>query len=54
MELEAVEYSSTQEGVEIIDEWSKRLMCDNLEREVRSLFEIFTEEATTCCENICS
>jgi len=54
VELEAVEYSSTQEGVAIIDEWSKRLMCDNLEREVRSLFEIFTEEATTCCENICS
>lgn len=53
VELEAVEYSSTEEGVSIIDQWSDNLMCENLERETRSLFEIFTEEATMCGDNKC-
>lgn len=49
VELEATEYSSTQEGVDIIDSWAEKLNCSNLTREMRSLFEIFTEEAGRIC-----
>ena len=53
VELEAVEYSSTEEGVSIIDDWSHALACRKLQKESRSLFEIFTEEAKECCQNSC-
>ena len=51
VELEATpeSFSTTEEGIAIIDKWSKKLSCDSLQREFRSLFEIFTEEANRVC-----
>lgn len=44
VELEALKYDDKEEGIGIIDKWADKLKCDNLTREARSLFEIFTEE----------
>jgi adenylate cyclase class IV len=44
IEVEAVDNTTTQEGVEIIDDWAEKLNLQELEQETRSLFEIFTEE----------
>jgi adenylate cyclase class IV len=51
IELEALIYSSTAEGVSIIDKWSDKLNCSQFERESRSLFEIFTEEMQSLCSS---
>mgnify|MGYP003987824343 FL=1 len=45
VELEATVYDTQEQGIAIIDEWSGKLKCNDLGRESRSLFEIFTEEA---------
>jgi adenylate cyclase class IV len=44
VELEAVNYSSLEEGVRSINDWEESLGLSELTREVRSLYEIFTEE----------
>ena len=44
VELEAVNYSSLDEGVGFINDWEKSLGLSELTRECRSLYEIFTEE----------
>lgn len=44
VELEAVNYSSLEEGVGSINDWEEILGLYELTREVRSLYEIFTEE----------
>lgn len=51
VELEArpESYATTEEGIAIIDEWVQKLNCESLQRESRSLFEIFTEEANRVC-----
>tara|TARA_R110002124_G_scaffold116400_7_gene272835 strand:+ start:15081 stop:15677 length:597 start_codon:yes stop_codon:yes gene_type:complete len=51
IELEALVYSTTAEGVDIINKWSKILACGQFERENRSLFEIFTQEMEDACSN---
>tara|TARA_Y100001970_G_scaffold287455_1_gene412172 strand:+ start:397 stop:966 length:570 start_codon:yes stop_codon:yes gene_type:complete len=44
VELEAVNYSSLEEGVKSINDWEESLGLSDLTRETRSLYEIFTEE----------
>lgn len=44
VELEAVNYSSLEEGVSAINDWEESLGLSELTRESRSLYEIFTEE----------
>jgi adenylate cyclase class IV len=44
VEVEAVNYDNVTDGVSIIDSWAKWLNLGDLERESRSLFEIFAEE----------
>ena len=44
IELEAIGYSSVAGGVAIIDRWEANLALDDLQREPRSLYEIFTDE----------
>tara|TARA_Y100000034_G_scaffold128559_1_gene183410 strand:+ start:4384 stop:4941 length:558 start_codon:yes stop_codon:yes gene_type:complete len=44
IELESKHYSSVKEGVAVINRWEKLLGLKNLEKESRSLYEIFTEE----------
>lgn len=44
VEVEAVNNATVAEGVDIIDRWSDALSLQDLEREKRSLFEIFTDE----------
>jgi len=44
VELEAVNYSSLEEGVKSINDWEESLGLSELTREARSLYEIFTEE----------
>ncbi len=44
VELEAVNYSSLEEGVGAINDWEESLGLGSLMRETRSLYEIFTEE----------
>ena len=44
VELEAVNYSSLEEGVNAINDWEESLCLSDLARESRSLYEIFTEE----------
>ena len=44
IELESKHYSSLKEGVAVINKWEKLLGLKNLEKESRSLYEIFTEE----------
>lgn len=51
VELEALTYSTTKQGVEIIDKWSEKLNCSQFERESRSLFEIFTDELDNLCSS---
>jgi adenylate cyclase class IV len=51
IELEALIYSTTDEGVAIIDKWAEKLGCSRFEKESRSLFEIFTEEMETLCSS---
>lgn len=46
VEVEAVKYLDVDEGVGIIDNWSKKLQLEKLKRESRSLYEIFTDELT--------
>ena len=46
---------SEEESIKAIDTWAEELGCDNLVREERSLFEIFTQEMShVCCETPCS
>ena len=51
VELEArpEKYSTTEEGIKLLMSGQKKLNCDSLQREQRSLFEIFTEEANRVC-----
>ena len=49
IELEALVYKTSEEGVGIIDNWAEKLNCSQFQRESRSLFEIFTEELETMC-----
>jgi|15BtaG_2_1085339.scaffolds.fasta_scaffold32719_2 adenylate cyclase class IV len=44
VELEATRYSTVEEGVEVINAWEARLGLGSLRKEVRSLYEIFSEE----------
>lgn len=44
VELEAIDYSTTQEGIDIINSYEKLLEIEDLEKEKRSLYEIFTDE----------
>ena len=44
VEVEAVNPATVKEGVQVIDRWSDILRLEDLKRETRSLFEIFTEE----------
>jgi adenylate cyclase class IV len=46
VEVESINYDTTEEAVAILDRWVAALKLDRLEREPRSLFEIFTEEKT--------
>jgi adenylate cyclase class IV len=46
VEVEAVGAHTVTEGVSSIDAWSDRLGLVDLERETRSLFEIFTDESS--------
>jgi adenylate cyclase class IV len=50
VELEAIDYSSVREGVAVINRWEKMLKLKTLEKESRSLYEIFTEERTSECQ----
>ena len=45
IELEAVNYETVEEGIAIIDKWEDCLRLDKLQKEKRSLFEIYKEEA---------
>jgi adenylate cyclase class IV len=47
VELEAVNYSSLEEGVGSINDWEESLGLSELAREARSLYEIFTEEGAS-------
>jgi len=54
VELEAPPYVTEEQGIEIINSWADKLNCWSLEREERSLFEIFTEEMSyECDQEIC-
>ena len=44
IEIEAVNYQNTKDALDTLQKWSKLLMLDSLNRETRSLFEIFTDE----------
>lgn len=44
VEVEATSHETVDAGVKIIDSWSKKLGLEKLQREKRSLFEIFTQE----------
>tara|TARA_Y100000034_G_scaffold118306_1_gene158838 strand:- start:577 stop:1152 length:576 start_codon:yes stop_codon:yes gene_type:complete len=44
IELESIGYQTVKEGVSIINKWEKLLKLGRLERESRSLYEIYTEE----------
>jgi len=44
VELEAVNYKSVKAGVESIAKWEKLLKLEDLSKESRSLYEIFSEE----------
>jgi adenylate cyclase class IV len=44
VELEAVNYTSLEEGVKSINDWEESLGLSVLTKEARSLYEIFTEE----------
>lgn len=44
VEVEAINPVTVDDGIEIIDWWAKQLGLADLEREKRSLFEIFTDE----------
>jgi adenylate cyclase class IV len=44
IELESEGYNTVDDGIEIIDLWEDRLGLGVLNKEVRSLYEIFTEE----------
>jgi len=47
IEIEATKYDLTSDGVKIIDDWTEKLnllSIDEVNREPRSLFEIFTDE----------
>lgn len=44
IELESHHYSSSEEGVGIIDDWAEKLGTTKLRKESRSLYEIFCEE----------
>jgi adenylate cyclase class IV len=44
IELEAENYDSEEEALEILEEWHKNLGLDSEKKEKRSLYEIFTEE----------
>lgn len=48
VELEAVNYTKTEDAIKTIDGWDKALRLQDLKRESRSLFEIFTEERINC------
>lgn len=43
IEVEATKYNDVREGIKIIDKWSEALNLQELDREKRSLYEIFTE-----------
>jgi adenylate cyclase class IV len=47
VEVEAVNYDTTEEAIAIIDGWDDALNLGDLHREPRSLFEIFTHETST-------
>jgi adenylate cyclase class IV len=47
VELEALNYSSLEEGVKSINDWEESLGLSELSRETRSLYEIFTEEGAS-------
>jgi adenylate cyclase class IV len=47
VELEALNYNSVKDGVAIIDRWEKALSLKSLDKESRSLYEIFAEERLT-------
>jgi len=51
VELEAIDYGSVREGVAAINRWEKMLRLKTLEKESRSLYEIFTEERTSECQS---
>lgn len=51
VELEAVNYSSLEEGVSAINDWEDSLKLSSLTRETRSLYEIFTEEGAISNSN---
>ena len=44
IELEAKNYNTTREAVASIDKWEEALGLQSLDKESRSLYEIFTEE----------
>jgi adenylate cyclase class IV len=44
VEVEATEYKTPKDGVVILDKWVKSLNLEKLDREKRSLFEIFIDE----------
>jgi adenylate cyclase class IV len=44
VEIEAVNYDTTEEAIVILDKWVDSLSLNDLSREPRSLFEIFTHE----------
>jgi len=46
IELEAINYSTVRGGVAAINKWEKMLKLKTLDKEPRSLYEIFTEERT--------
>ena len=52
VELEALNYSSLEEGVGSINDWEKRLGLSELTKEARSLYEIFTEEGASTGANV--
>ena len=46
IELEAVKYSTVKDGVKIINKWELLLGLADLNKESRSLYEIFSEEGS--------
>ena len=44
IELEALNYTSTKQGIATIDKWEKLLKLKSLKKESRSLYEIYTQE----------
>jgi adenylate cyclase class IV len=50
VELEATTYDTQEQGIDIIDRWATKLRCEDLTREPRSLFEIFTDEMDNPCD----